>query len=324
MGQAGIRCGESCALCTRSVAAVGYRARMGSQPGRPSTARGREIGSELRRIRERVGLDGKELAEMLGWSPSKVSRLESGTRTTTEVDVAMYLAICRVGRAEIDSLLELARETDEGYFLRPHGQQLPDELRSLVIQETMASSITSFEPLVIPGLLQTEDYARELFRWAGLIPEDGIGVRVHARMARQSLLDGHRAPQCTFFVHEQALRSVVGSARLMHEQMLRLLFASSRPRCVVRVVPRSVGPCGAFAGSFRVMHYAEHPPVVYVQNETASLFLEGADDIATHRKILVRLGDVALDGAQSREWLARLASEYELTEDSRDEPPQDK
>lgn len=251
---------------------------------------------------------------MLGWSSSKVSRLESGTRGTSEVDVAIYLASCGVGRAELERLLDLVRDADDGYWLRPHGTRLPDELRSLVVQENLASSVSSYEPLLIPGLLQTEDYARGLFEWLGMGAGDTIGLKVQARLDRQGILRRRRPPRFTFFVHEHALRAEVGGPPVMHEQLLHLLFMTALPQCELRVVPVSAGPHGALGGPFRLMRYADHPAVAYVENQTASLFLESAHDIDAYRRLLVKLADVALDGGQSRAWLAQRASEYDRAE----------
>lgn len=286
----------------------------GSKPGRESTARARELGGELREARERTRLHASDMARVLGWSASKVSRLESGTRGTSEVDVAIYLASCGVDRGELERLLDLAREVDGGYWLRPHGRQLPDELRSLIFQENIARTITSYEPLLIPGLLQTEGYARGLFRWLGQHP-DRVEMKVQARLDRQSLLRRQRPPGFTCYVHEQALRSTVGDASVMHEQLLYLTIVTASARCELRVVPASAGPHGALGGAFRLMRFAEHPPVAYVENQTASLFLEEPADIAAYEALLTKVDAVSLDGGQSRRLLAHLASEYEHAED---------
>ncbi|MBA0127718.1 helix-turn-helix domain-containing protein [Haloechinothrix sp. YIM 98757] len=280
-----------------------------------STARARELGAELRHARETIGLSGVEMARRLGWSHSKVSRMESGQRSASEVDTAIYLSSCGVARAELERLLELARQADDGYWVRPHGQALPDELRSLVIQESTATSITSFELSRINGLLQTEEYARALLYDSPLESLDDIELRVEARMARQSLLRRYRPPRLLFYVHEQALRLPVGGARVMHEQVLQLVFTTSLSHCSVRVVPTAAGAHPGLAGPFFLMRYDEHQPVVYVENETASVFLETPEDISTYRRILARLAEVALDEGQSREWLAELASEYDRAED---------
>lgn len=208
------------------------------------------------------------------------------------------------------------RDADDGYWLRPHGARLPDELRSLVVQENLATStsISSFELARVPGLMQTEDYARALLQ--AVIPESpyGIEARVQARLSRQSLLRKHRPPRFVFLIHEQALRLPVGGARIMHEQLLQLVLAGSLPQVTVRVVPSSSGAHAGLGGPFHFMCYVQHPPVVYVENETASLFLEEPGDVRTYREILAKLSAIALDEGQSREWLAKLASDHDRAE----------
>src|SRR6201999_1579947 len=109
------------------------------------TAHGRELGGELRRRRERAGYNGLELAKRLGWSTTKVSRVETGARIISEVDLAIYLASCGVPRHEMDAFLDLAREADHDHRLKSHGEKLPDELTTLIFHETTATAIESCE-----------------------------------------------------------------------------------------------------------------------------------------------------------------------------------
>lgn len=190
---------------------------------------------------------------------------------------------------------------------------MPDELRSLVFQENLAGSITSYEPLLVPGLLQTEGYTCGLFRWLGQHP-DQVEMKVQARLDRQGLLRRLRPPAFTFYVHEWVLHSVVDCPAVMYEQSLYLTLMGSSAGCEVRVVPGTAGPHGALGGAFRLMRFAEHPPVAYAENQSASLFLERPDDIAAYQEILTRLDVISLDGRQSRELLAQLATEYESAE----------
>lgn len=275
---------------------------------RESTALSREIGAELRKAREAAGHMGYGLARNLGWSQSKVSRMESGMSPPSEVDAAMYLAYCKVDPKEINRLLDLTREANTGYRLRAHGEALPDELRSLIVQETTADLITDFEVAQVPGLLQTEDYCRALLGALGLRARD-IEPRVQARLDRQSLLRRQK-PLITFLIHEHALRAPVGGYRVMHEQCLHLLFEAQR----IRVVPAEIGAHPGMSGAFRIMEFFGHNPVVYVENRTVSLFLEKVADVATYRGTAHKLADVALDEGQSRTLIARLASEYDRPE----------
>ncbi|OXM71703.1 helix-turn-helix domain-containing protein [Amycolatopsis vastitatis] len=286
-----------------------------SERDRDSSATGREIGDELKRFRVGAGLLASDLADMLGCSASKISRMESGVRGYSELDVTMFLATCRASREDVVRVLDLVREQADGYRIRPHREQLPDELRSLIVTETQATEIIEFEPQIIPGILQIEDYARAVFRWFGLRDETGIDVRVQARLRRQKLLRRRDPPRFTFYIQEAALQAKVANDQVMHEQILHLLLTSSFEHCVIRVVPEAACPAGVLGVGFRIMRYNEAPVVAYVENQTASLFLEDPADLEVYRHVLKRLAGHALDGGQSREWLAALASEYDRAKD---------
>jgi transcriptional regulator with XRE-family HTH domain len=283
-----------------------------------STARARELGGELRRVRERAKLSGHALARQLGWPPPKISRLETGKRGVSEVEIAIFLARCGVSPEEMDRLTHLARVCDNGYRLQSHGDKLPEELLSLIKLETTTDGVFDYDPTLIPGLLQTESYVRELLRWGKYPTGPDFESRVNARLARHAIFNRRWPPQLTFCIHEHALRSVVGGPELMHEQILHLVLTSSSPRCQVRVVPAAAAPFGVFGGSFRFLRFADDPPVVYAQTHTASLFLEEETEIRRYRDLLEDLDLAALDRGQSREWLAALAGEYDRAETSRD------
>lgn len=278
---------------------------------RETTTRSRELGDELRRLRQDAGYNASGLARELGWSPSRISRLESGKRGVSEVDVAAFLACCRVVGARRDRLLDLARAAYERSWLQSHGAELPCEPRTVVLHEATASAIRGYEPLTIPGLLQTEDYARALLRWGGLIPEDVVEARVSARMDRQGLLRRREPPAVTFFLHEYALHALAGDPRVMNEQLLHLALVCGRAHCSIRMVPASSGPRGGPGGPFRLLEYAAHGPVAYVAHQTTSLFLEDREHIDAYRGILDRLAEIALGGDETRDLLVRLANDYD-------------
>jgi transcriptional regulator with XRE-family HTH domain len=289
-----------------------------------STARTRELGGELKRVREQAKLSGHGLARLLGWPAPKISRLETGKRGVSEVEVAMFLARCRVTPDEMDRLMRLARLTDDGYRLQDNGDKLPEELLSLIKLETTTEALLDYEPALIPGLLQTESYVREFLRWGKHPTGPAFESRVNARLARQAIFSRQWPPRLTFCVHEHALRSMVGGPRLMHEQILHLVLTNSLPRCQVRVIPADAAPFGMFGGSFRFMRFADDPPVVYAQTHTASLFLDGEKEIGRYRDLVNDLELAALGSGESREWLAALASEYDRAETGEDvsrEPP---
>jgi hypothetical protein len=180
-----------------------------------------------------------------------------------------------------------------------------------MLQENTAAAITDFELTRIPGLLQEEHYARALLTDAGMVSPDGIEPRVEARIARQSLLKRRDAPSCLFYIHEQALQLPVGGTDVMRHQIWHLLMAGSSPRCAIRVIPIAAGAHAGMAGPFRLMEFYQEKPIVYVENETCSLFLEEKEHIESYRQVLRQLHTVALDEGESRELLADLVSGYD-------------
>ncbi|MFD9889481.1 helix-turn-helix domain-containing protein [Amycolatopsis sp. NPDC059027] len=278
---------------------------------RKATPQAKELGNDLRRARLAAGLTEAQLARKLGCSASKISRIEHGLRGIEEFDLIRLLAFCGVSGDEIRRLRDLAREADDPYRLRPHHDQLPDELSTLVTHETTATGITLYESQLVPGILQTEDYARAVFRHNGTHDEHNIEIRVKARIARQSLIRQREHPVFDFFMHEHVLRSIIGDAQVMHEQMLHLVLAGHRTDCNIRVVPAAAFPSGIFP-PFRLMKYQNHKPIVYNETYTASVFLKEPADVDAHRAVLSRVAGAALDARQSQEMLATLASDYDV------------
>lgn len=286
---------------------------------REPTVRSRELGEGLRHAMTQAGLNGKQAAHLLGWSPSWVSRLLSGKRGGREVDVSAFLAVCRVTGTERDRLLGLCREQDSPGWLQQHGSRLPQQLRTFIDHENKAVTVGDFQATVVPGLLQTGDYARALIRQAATIPADEVEDRVAARLARQSLLSRDRPARFTFYMHEFVLRLPVGGSAVMADQLHHLLRMSVRPFLALRVVPASLGAHAAMAGSFIFMEFAEFRPVTYLESTTSSLFLERPEETAAYRRILAALDDAALSEGESRDLIATVATELYADREDRDD-----
>ena len=154
---------------------------------REPTVRSRELGDGLRQVMRQAGLSGKDAAHLLGWSPSWVSRLLSGKRGATEVDVAAFLGVCRVRGPERDRLLALCGEQDTPGWFQQHGSRLPKQLVTLIDHESRAVSYSDIQPMLVPGLLQTGEYARAVISRGANMPPDEVDDRVAARLARQNL-----------------------------------------------------------------------------------------------------------------------------------------
>jgi len=274
---------------------------------RETTIRSRELGDGLRAAMTEAGFTGAETAYRLGWSESRISRLINGKRGCDPVDVSALLAVCGLKGRERTRLLNLSREQATPGWLQQHGGRLPKQLRTLIDHEDKAVSIEQFQPIVVPGLLQTGDYARALLTGTGTLPTGEIEDRVLARMERQTIFGRSPHTRFTFFLHEFALRLPVGGNDTMCEQLHHLLRMSVRPNVRLRVVPAAAGVHAGIAGAFTLLRFAEFKPIVYLDSETASLFLEESVEIVAYGRILERLAADALDGEQSRGLIAELA-----------------
>ncbi|SFB36991.1 Helix-turn-helix domain-containing protein [Amycolatopsis marina] len=270
--------------------------------------RSRELGEGLRRAMEHAQMTGQDAARALGWSQSRVSRVLSGKRGgDDEVEISAFLAVCGVTGAERKRLLGLCHEVGKPGWLQRHGSRLPQQLRTLIDHEDKAVRMGEFQPMVVPGLLQTPEYARALLSGTGTLPPEEIDGRVRARLDRQRVLAPSRGKQFAFFVHEFALRLPAGNSEVMSGQLHHLLRLSVRENISLRVVPVAAGVHAGIAGAFMLMEFPEFRPVVYLDSETATLFLEAPEEISAHRLVLRKLAEIAPDEGQSRELIAGLA-----------------
>ncbi|MGH3535249.1 MAG: DUF5753 domain-containing protein, partial [Pseudonocardiaceae bacterium] len=208
-----------------------------------------------------------------------------------------------------DRLLALCRDQDTPGWFQQHGSRMPKQLVTLIDHENKAVTISEFEAVGVPGLLQTGEYARAVISRVVNVPPEEVEDRVAARLARQSLFSRDRPAAFTFYLHESVLRLPVGGAAVMAEQLRQLRWLSARSYLTLRVVPIALGAHAAMTGAFRLMEFAEFKPVAYLESETSSLFLERPEEIRAYRRILAALADTALSEGQSRELIADLATE---------------
>lgn len=288
-----------------------------------STARRRELGASLRRLRERRGITGSEMAALLHMNPSTLSRLETGKRPTSAIEVVRYTSLCGVIGEEQDRLALLADAPDD-YRLTQHEGEVPDLLGALMFHESSAIAIETFQPWFLPGVTQTEGYIRALFNATGLIEPTELENLVQLRLTRRAVLTRMKPAQLTMYIHENVLRLAVGEPAVMCEQLLHLLFVADRPQCTLRVVPNSSGVHGAAMGAFNIFSYADGAPLVYVENQTTSEFLESPQELKSYRTTLQRVAGVALGEQQSKDCILRMVSHYDqqgATSDGSDAGP---
>jgi hypothetical protein len=239
--------------------------------------------------------------------------MENGRRTSSTTDVIQYLVMCGMTARAVQPLVEFTRlaERKQGYYLSDG--RISGSLQSLIFHESSAERVIGCEPQVIPGLLQTLDYARTLIAAVDTdIADDWVAGVVRTRMERRRILHVANPARFTFYIHEQALRLRVGTDRTMHEQLLHLVLTAALGNVTMRVVPSAAGERSAFGGAFQLMEFPDHRPTVSVDTlRFGGLILDDSDYVNSYQELVFMLDDVALDEGQSREFAADLADGYD-------------
>ena len=262
----------------------------------PSTAYSRDLGDELRRLRETcTNLTGAALAVRLGWDPSKLSTIETGKYRASEVDLVQYLSKCDKDIDFYEDFKRRYRNAFEEYIV-----QAPENIRTLAMAESTAKTIIRYDAQAVPGLVQTGEYADAVYRAAGLVTEERIPALVQLRIDRQAILRRPYRPNCLFYVHEHALQTRVGDDRIMEEQYARLLTQAHLIRIIPADAPLIVSSCSLW-------EFEKSMPVVYVETDLAKVFVQDPSVIVKTRLLFDRLAEVALDAEQSRSKLAEYA-----------------
>lgn len=224
---------------------------------------------ELRRARARAGLTQDQLAEKVAYSPSLVAHVETGSRAPS-ADFARR-ADEALGTGGLLSRLQP--------FVR--SEAYPAWFRDWVEIEREATSLRWFEPLLIPGLLQTEDYARAVLEAANPARGEGeIDRLVSARMDRQAILTQDEPPLLWVIIDEGVLARPVGGRRVMREQIDHLLVAARQPKIMLQVVPIGAGAHPGLAGHFVIASFDGSPDVAYLDNALAGQIAERAEHVS--------------------------------------------
>jgi transcriptional regulator with XRE-family HTH domain len=268
------------------------------------------VAGELRRLRARSGHSCATVGAALGISASKISRIETNRIGLQADEVAALLGFYQVAKPVREELLELVRRAAEPGWWQVQGSRLPELWQELNDFERAATAITNYEPLLIPGLLQTADYAGALIAAANpALSEDEVESRVALRTTRQALLGRPRPPRLLVLIEECVLRRVVGDAGLMRRQVRHLEDAATRPNVTVQVVPTAAGAHPGLEGPFAILEFGRDPTLVYLENRQGSVILEEDGDIDRARIALRHLQQIALSPEDSLALLAEVARE---------------
>lgn len=279
------------------------------------TIRRRRLGSALRRLREEAGLTTTEVGERLGWSHSKISRIETSKTPVTAADVEHLTAQYEVAPDESEALLKLAREAKQRGWWHNYSEVLPEWFESYLAFEAEAYRISTFQPLVVPGLLQTEKYAAAVLGAHPLrTTPDEMERSVALRRARQARLIGDAGGepiQLDAMIGEGALRQTIGGADAMREQLQRLSELVELANVTLRVLPFEAGAHPAMHGAFTVLEFPDpdDPRIVYLDNLTSSLYLESIREVGLYRLSYQHLRDLALQPDETARLIVRLIEE---------------
>ncbi len=243
------------------------------------TIRLRRLGQELKHLRVQAGFTQEQVAERMECSKGRIMYAESGkgSRPSLEFIRALLDLYNMHDETVREALVDLARRGKQKGWWTSYADVFPAELPGW---EEDATVIRTYDS-IIPGLLQTSDYATALFD-GGMIGDRGaIKRNVDARMRRQSVLRRDPPPQLWVILDETALRRVVGDPKVMHGQLLHLLEMASRPNITIQVLPFEAGAHAAMTGTFYILDFGglEQPPLVYVSTAGGSAFLEKPEEV---------------------------------------------
>ncbi|MEV5369457.1 helix-turn-helix transcriptional regulator [Streptomyces albogriseolus] len=275
------------------------------------TARRRRLSIELKKLREKSALTCAQVGQALDWSGSKVNRMETGSGRVQPSDVD---ALCRFyGTSDElrEFLKSLAREAKTRGWWQVHGAGVPEWFNIYIGLEQDASTLRQYQCEVLPGLMQTEAYARELHTTGAHMSAEDIDRAVRVRLERQEMLTRPDAPEAWFVVNEGAVRNVIGDREIMREQLERILETTELPSVTLQVLHFDSGTYPA-TGSFTMLGFPapEDPDLVYRDGITDAVYLEGEHHVREYTRAFDGLRAAALSPQRSTRLVQSVVKEY--------------
>jgi transcriptional regulator with XRE-family HTH domain len=278
--------------------------------GHSPTVRRRRLSAELRRLRDQAQLTIDDVAEKLECSSSKISRIETGHVGVTPKDARELLKLYGVPSDQLDALVQLSKEARKKGWWHAYNEVFTGAFVGL---EAEASSLRAYQALLVPGLLQTQDYMRAVIRAArpdAMTPQ--VEKRVQARLARQQLLSDSNPPRYWAVIDEAVLYRSVGGDEVMYAQLNYLVDRAILPHVTIQVLPFSAGAHAGMEGPFLILGFPEQadPDVVYVDNTTSGIYLEEPAEILRYTLMFDHLRAAALSPDDTLTRIAEKASRF--------------
>ncbi|WP_069850895.1 helix-turn-helix domain-containing protein [Actinoalloteichus hymeniacidonis] len=238
------------------------------------TPRARALGHSLRTLREQKGMSAREVGRRIGVHSNTISRYENATKVISVNEVSALLGAMECSPEERNHVLKLTEDIGRPnwYVSQSH---IPDQMSTLIMYEQEAAAITAVSLVLIPGLLQTRDYARAVI--SPVVPASD--PLVMSRMGRKDVLDRENPVRLTAVLDEAVLSRAVGGPAIMATQLRYLLRQVERGVVDVRVLPFSAGVHAAMSGPFDVLEFADASPIIYVESLARGEFVDEADDV---------------------------------------------
>lgn len=282
------------------------------------TVRRRRLGKKLRALRDAQQLTLEDVAEKSdgAFTVAKLSRLETARSAAKPADVETLLGLYGVDDAELrGALLSLAREGAQRGWWHSYRGVLSPVYEDLISLEHEASSVRSWQMGVIPGLLQTGDYAREIITATAMSAavEGRIDPLVEVRLARQSVLTREHPVELWAIIAEGALRTTCVGEGVMRDQLARLLDRGRRPNVTIQILPSDAPPHVGQLGSYSLLSFDEQADldVVHVESLTSALYVEESPHVAVYRDAFERLRAAALSPELSAKRIAEIRDKTE-------------
>lgn len=298
------------ALMSASLTAGKRSPTISPMPRTSPTLRRRELSKRLKELREKASVSVAEAADALGCSIDKIHWIERGEWNRPRWrDVRDLLDKYAVTDQKLrDYLMELAREGVQKDWWHPYRKMLSEAYSTYIAFEGDADELLTFELSVIPGLLQTEDYARALIRKGPAELDDAdIEKRVEIRAERQRILEGDDPLRLFAVLDEAALRRTVGGPEVMRAQLRHLIEMAARPNITLQVIPFDAGPHPGTGGRFTIISFpGEDPDAVYIETIAGELLIE-SEGVGRYRRAFRRLNAEALSPEDTIALIGRMA-----------------
>ncbi|MEV5414450.1 helix-turn-helix transcriptional regulator [Thermopolyspora sp. NPDC052614] len=277
---------------------------------RSPSARQRRLAAILRGLRKDAGLSREAVAERLGCSPPTVTRIEAAQTTARVADVSVMLDIYGVTGQSKDTLLQLARDARKRGWWDKMSDAIPEYFQSYVGLEEDASAVWGYESEYVPGLFQTEEYARAVLEAEPTRPpEDELAHTLSIRMKRQERLTAPSPPEMWMVLNEAVLRREVGSPDIMRGQLRRLADLSVQNHVNIQVLPFDSGAHPAMNGGFSLLKFPKpsDPAIVYVEYWRGGIYLEESSEVDAYTRLFDHLRARALGPDQTRRLITQVA-----------------